>query len=155
MVGTASPERLRNGHSGRRSLQCPRKWNCYKKAAYVTIGTDLEGKKDVLDIWLGASESSKYWLSVLNGLRNRGAQDILIASALSKPLTRHSQRQRCSAVSSIRFRSSTRYVFYKDVKQFTSGLKPIYKAATEETALAALDEFEAQWGKKYPLAMKS
>lgn len=52
-------------------------------------------------------------------------------------------------------RSSTRYVSYKDVKQFTSGLKPVYKAPTEETALAALDEFETQWGKKYPLAVKS
>ena len=51
-----------------------------KKAAYVAIGTDLEGKKDVLGIWLGASESSKYWLSVLNGLKSRGVQDILIAS---------------------------------------------------------------------------
>ena len=51
-----------------------------KKAAYVAIGTDLDGKKDVLGIWLGASESSKYWLSVLNGLKSRGVQDILIAS---------------------------------------------------------------------------
>lgn len=51
-----------------------------KKAAYVVIGTDLDGKKDVLGIWLGASESSKYWLSVLNGLKNHGVQDILIAS---------------------------------------------------------------------------
>jgi len=51
-----------------------------KKAAYVAIGTDLEGQKDVLGIWLGASESSKYWLSILNGLKNRGVQDILIVS---------------------------------------------------------------------------
>ena len=51
-----------------------------KKAAYVAIGTDLEGRKDVLGIWLGANESSKYWLSVLNGLKNRGVSDILIAS---------------------------------------------------------------------------
>ena len=51
-----------------------------KKAAYVAIGTDLEGKKDVLGIWLGANESAKYWLSVLSGLKNRGVSDILIAS---------------------------------------------------------------------------
>ncbi len=53
-----------------------------KKAAYVAIGTDLEGRKDVLGIWLGAAESSKYWLSVLNGLKSRGVRDILIASSV-------------------------------------------------------------------------
>lgn len=51
-----------------------------KKAAYVAIGTDLEGKKDVLGIWIGANESAKYWLNVLTGLKNRGVKDILIAS---------------------------------------------------------------------------
>lgn len=131
-----------------------------KKAAYVAIGTDLEGKKDVLGIWLGASESSKYWLSVLNGLKSRGVQDILIASVdglsgfveainVAFPKT---EVQRCIIH---QIRSSTRYVSYKDVKQLTAGLKPVYKAPTEETSLMALDEFEAQWGKKYPLAVKS
>lgn len=131
-----------------------------KKAAYVAIGTDLDGKKDVLGIWLGASESSKYWLSVLNGLKNRGVQDILIASVdglsgfveainVAYPRT---EVQRCIIH---QIRSSTRYVSYKDVKQFTADLKPVYKAPTEETALSALDEFEAKWGGKYPLAVKS
>lgn len=131
-----------------------------KKAAYVAIGTDLDGKKDVLGIWLGASESSKYWLSVLNGLKSRGVQDILIASVdglsgfveainVAFPTT---EVQRCIIH---QIRSSTRYVSYKDVKQFTADLKPVYKASTEETALSALDEFEAKWGGKYPLAVKS
>lgn len=131
-----------------------------KKAAYVTIGTDLDGKKEVLGIWLGASESAKYWLSVLNGLKSRGVQDILIASVdglsgfveainVAFPKT---EVQRCIIH---QIRSSTRYVSYKDVKQFTADLKPIYKAPTEETALASLDEFEAKWGGKYPLAVKS
>lgn len=131
-----------------------------KKAAYVAIGTDLDGKKDVLGIWLGASESSKYWLSVLNGLKNRGVQDILIASVdglsgfveainAAYPQT---EVQRCIIH---QIRSSTRYVSYKDVKQFTADLKPIYKAPTEEVALAALDEFEAKWGSKYALGVKS
>jgi len=131
-----------------------------KKVAYVAIGTDLEGKKDVLGIWLGASEASKYWLSVLNGLKSRGVQDILIASvdglsgfveAINAAFPR-TEVQRCIIH---QIRSSTRYVSYKDIKQFTTGLKPVYKASTEETALMALDEFEAQWGKKYPLAVKS
>lgn len=51
-----------------------------KKAVYIAIGTDLEGRKDVLGLWVGATESSKYWLGVLNGLKNRGVSDILIAS---------------------------------------------------------------------------
>jgi len=131
-----------------------------KKAAYVAIGTNLDGKKDVLGIWLGASESSKYWLSVLNGLKSRGVQDILITSVdglsgfveainVAFPKT---EVQRCIIH---QIRSSTRYVSCKDVKQFTADLKPVYKAPTEETALSALDEFEAKWGGKYPLAVKS
>ena len=131
-----------------------------KKAAYVAIGTDLEGRKDVLGIWLGANESSKYWLSVLNGLKNRGVSDILIASVdgltgfveaihAAFPKT---EVQRCIIH---QIRSSCRYVSYKDIKQFTADLKPVYKAPTEEIALAALDEFEAKWGAKYPLGVKS
>lgn len=131
-----------------------------KKAAYVAIGTDLEGKKDVLGIWLGANESAKYWLSVLNGLKNRGVSDILIASvdglsgfveAINAAFPQ-TEVQRCIIH---QIRSSGRYVSYKDIKQFTVDLKPVYKAATEETALMALDEFEAKWGKKYPLGVKS
>ena len=131
-----------------------------KKSAYVAIGTDLEGKKDVLGIWLGASESAKYWLAVLNGLKNRGVQDILIASvdglsgfveAIEVAFPR-TEVQRCVIH---QIRATTRYVSYKDIKQFTADLKPIYKAATEELALMALDEFDEKWGKKYPLAVKS
>jgi transposase-like protein len=131
-----------------------------KKAAYIAIGTDLEGKKDVLGIWLGATESSKYWLSALNGLKNRGVEDILIASIdglsgfvdainVAYPKT---EVQRCIVH---QIRNSTRYVSYKDLKAFTADLKPIYKAADESLGLMALDEFEAKWGQKYPLAVKS
>jgi transposase-like protein len=131
-----------------------------KKAAYIAIGTDLEGKKDVLGIWLGATESSKYWLGVLNGLKSRGVEDILIASVdgltgfieainTAYPKT---EVQRCIIH---QIRSSTKYVSYKDIKAFTTDLKPIYKAVTEEAALAALDELEEKWGKKYALAIKS
>jgi len=131
-----------------------------KKAVYIAIGTDLEGKKEVLGLWVGATESAKYWLGVLNGLKNRGIQDILIASvdgltgfseaiAVAYPKT---EIQRCIIH---QIRSSTRYISYKDVKAFTSALKPIYKAPTEEAALAALDELETAWGAKYPAAIKS
>lgn len=131
-----------------------------KKAVYIGIVTDLEGKKDVLGIWIGATESAKYWLSVLNGLKNRGVNDILIVSvdgltgfseaiAAAYPRT---EIQRCIIH---QIRSSTRYVSYKDVKAFTAALKPIYKAPTEELALEALDELESAWGGKYPASIKS
>jgi len=131
-----------------------------KKAAYIAIGTDLNGKKDVLGIWLGANESSKYWLSVLNGMKNRGVQDILIASvdglsgfveAIGAAFPK-TEVQRCIIH---QIRSSTKYVSYKDIKQFTADLKPIYKAATEEVALIALEKFDETWSNKYPLAVKS
>ena len=131
-----------------------------KKAVYIGIGTDLEGKKDVLGIWIGATESAKYWLNVLNGLKSRGVQDILIVSV--DGLTGFSEAiaaaypkaeiQRCIIH---QIRSSTRYVSYKDVKAFTAALKPIYKAPTEELALEALDELESTWGSKYPASIKS
>ena len=131
-----------------------------KKAVYIGIGTDLEGKKDVLGIWIGATESAKYWLSVLNGLKSRGVNDILIVSvdgltgfseaiAAAYPRT---EIQRCIIH---QIRSSTCYVSYKDIKAFTAALKPIYKAPTEELALEALDELESAWGGKYPASIKS
>lgn len=131
-----------------------------KKAVYIAIGTDLEGKKDVLGLWIGATESAKYWLGVLNGLKSRGVQDILIVSvdgltgfseaiSVAYPKT---EIQRCIIH---QIRSSTRYVSYKDVKAFTAALKPIYKAPTEEAALEALDELEHVWGAKYPASIKS
>jgi len=131
-----------------------------KKAVYIAVGTDLEGRKDVLGLWVGATESSKYWLSVLSGLKNRGVSDILIASVdglsgfieaitVAYPKT---EIQRCVIH---QIRSSTRYVSYKDIKAFTAALKPIYKAPTEESALAELDKLENEWGAKYPASIQS
>ena len=131
-----------------------------KKAAYIAIGTDLDGRKEVLGIWLGASESSKFWLTLLNGLKSRGVEDILIASVdglsgFTDAITAafpNTDVQRCIIH---QIRNSTKYVSYKDLKGFTTDLKPVYKAPTEETALAAMDEFEGKWSGKYPLAVRS
>ena len=131
-----------------------------KKAAYVAIGTDLDGKKDVLGIWLGAAESAKYWLNVLTGLKNRGVQDILIASVdglsgfveaihAAFPQT---EIQRCVIH---QIRSSTRFVSYKDIKALMADLKRVYAAVDEQTALHELDTFEKTWGGKYPRTAKS
>jgi transposase-like protein len=130
------------------------------KAAYMVIGIDLDGLKDVLGIWIGENESAKFWLSVLNELRNRGVQDILIASvdnltgfteaiAACYPDT---EVQKCIVH---QIRNSIRYVSYKDVKKITSALKPVYTAASEKAALEELDQFEALWGDKYPLIIRS
>ena len=131
-----------------------------KKAAYVIIGKDLEGQKDVLGIWLGANESSKYWLAVLNGLKNRGVKDVLIASvdglsgfseAISTAFP-ETEVQRCIVH---QIRSSTKYVSYSNRKEFINDLKAVYKAPTEEIALCALDDLEKKWEKKYSIAVRS
>jgi len=131
-----------------------------KKAAYVVIGTGLDGMKDVLGIWLGATESSRYWLTVFNELKNRGVEDILIASvdgltgfveAINTAFPK-TEVQRCIIH---QIRSSTRYVSYKDLKEFTRDLKPIYRAASEDAGLAALDALEKKWGAKYPISVRS
>ena len=130
------------------------------KAAYVAIGTDLEGKKEVLGIWLGATESAKFWLGVLNSLKVRGVEDILIASVdglsgFSEAINAAFPKTDVQCCIIHQLRNSTHYVSYKDLKAFTADLKPVYKAATEEAALFALAEAEKKWGDKYPLAMKN
>ncbi|GED28408.1 IS256 family transposase [Brevibacillus agri] len=130
------------------------------KAAYMVIGIDLDGNKDVLGMWIGENESSKFWLSVLNDLRNRGVQDILITcvdnlTGFSQAISAcypNTEIQKCIIH---QIRNSTRYVSYKDLKKVTADLKPIYKAATEEAALLELDRFEETWGNKYPLIVRS
>ena len=130
------------------------------RKAYIAIGTDPEGKKDVLGLWVGAEESAKYWLGVLTNLKNRGVDDILIISvdgltgfseaiAVAYPKT---EVQRCIVH---QIRSSTRYVSYKDRKALTAALKPIYKAPTEESAMEALGDLDMAWGTKYPAGVKS
>ena len=130
------------------------------KAAYMGIGLDLEGHKDVLGIWIGENESSKFWLLVLNELKNRGVQDILITcvdnlKGFSEAISAcypHSEIQKCIIH---QIRNSIKYVSYKDIKKITAALKPIYKAPSEEAALEELSRFEKEWGSKYPLVVKS
>lgn len=130
------------------------------KAAYMSIGIDLDGQKDVLGIWIGENESAKFWLSVLNELRNRGAQDILIIcvdnlTGFSEAISAcypEAEIQKCIVH---QIRNSIRYVSYKDVKKITAALKPIYTAPSEAGAQEELVQFEAAWGEKYPLIVRS
>ena len=131
-----------------------------KKAAYMSVGIDLEGRKDVLGIWIGEHESAKFWLNVLNELKNRGVQDILIIcvdnlTGFSEAIAAcypESEVQKCIVH---QIRNSIRYVSYKDVKKIIAGLKPIYTASTEDAALEELSLFETAWGEKYPLIVRS
>ncbi|EGT3601904.1 IS256 family transposase, partial [Clostridium perfringens] len=130
------------------------------KAAYAAIGVNIEGKKDVLGIWIGASESSKYWLLVLNELKNRGVKDILIAcidglngfKEAIKAVYPNTEVQRCIIH---QIRNSSRYLSYKDIKEFNADLKLVYTAVNEDAALQALSSLEEKWGDKYLLAIKS
>lgn len=131
-----------------------------KKAAYIVLGVNSEGKKDVLGIYIGGNESAKFWLSVLNDLRNRGVKDILIASVdgltgfseAIKTVFPHTDIQRC-IIHQIRYTLS--FVSYKEKKEFAKDLKEIYTAPNEETGYSALEELKEKWSKKYPYALKS
>ncbi|MFH5184836.1 IS256 family transposase [Paenibacillus sp. TAB 01] len=130
------------------------------KAGYMVIGIDLDGNKDVLGMWIGENESAKFWLSVLNDLKNRGVQDILITcvdnlTGFSQAITACYPKTEIQKCIIHQIRNSTRYVSYKDLKKVTADLKPIYKAVTEEMALVELDRFEEAWGAKYPLIIRS
>jgi len=130
------------------------------KAAYVVIGVNLDGEKEVLGIWIGANESSKFWLSVLNDLKNRGVQNVLIfcidglngfkeAIGATFPFAKI---QRCIIH---QIRSSMKYIPYKDRKTFVADLKGIYKAVNEEVAMENLILLKDKWSNKYPNAVKS
>lgn len=131
-----------------------------KKAVYIAIGIQMDGIKDVLGMWVGENESAKFWLSVLNGLRNRGVQDILIAcvdgltgfpNAIQAVFPK-TEIQQCIIH---QIRNTTRYVSYKDIKVLTADLKRVYTAVDEKTALYELDGFEEKWKPKYPKIAQS
>ena len=131
-----------------------------KKAVYVAIGIKMNGKREVLDMWIGGNESAKYWLGVLNEIKNRGVEDIMIVSVdgltgfgdAIHAVFPKAEIQRC-IVHQIRY--STKFISYKDLKPFMADLKLVYKADTEDLALSALDDLEAEWGKKYPASIAS
>ena len=129
-----------------------------KLAAYVILGISADGYKEVLTIQVGENESAKYWLSVLNGLKNRGVKDILllcadgltgIKEAISAAFPK-TEYQRCIVH---QVRNTLKYVSEKDKKPFAADLKTIYQAATEEAALEALERVTEKWREKYPNAM--
>ncbi len=130
-----------------------------KLAAYVILGTNTEERKEVLSINVGDNESSRYWLSVLNELKNRGVKDILIIcadglsgirDAIATAFPRAEYQRRIVH----QVRNTLKYVPDKDRKAFATDLKTIYQAADEKKALAALERVTEKWTPKYPNSMK-
>lgn len=130
------------------------------KAVYTVLALNMDGKKEVLGLYLSESEGANFWLSVLTDLQNRGVEDILIASV--DGLTGFPE-----AIASIypdtevqlcivhQIRNSLRYVASKNQKAFMVDLKRVYRATSLGEAEAALDELESLWGEKYPIVIKS
>jgi len=126
-----------------------------KKAVYIAVGINMDGIKDVLGMWVGENESAKFWLSIMNGIRNRGVEDILIASVdgltgftnAIEAVFPQTEIQQCIIH---QIRNTTRFVSYKDIKLLMADLKKVYAAVDEPTALYELDSLDDKWRGKYP-----
>ena len=130
------------------------------KAVYTILGVKLDGRKEVLGLYISENEGSNFWLQVLTDLSNRGVKDILIASvdglkgfpeAINTVFT-ETEVQLCVVH---QIRNSLRYVSSKDQKEFMKDLKLVYKAISKEEAEFELDSLSEKWGKKYPIVIKS
>lgn len=131
-----------------------------KKAVYIALGYNSEGYKEILGMWVGENESSKYWLLVLNQLKERGLEDILIVSTdnlsgFSQAIESVYPKTEIQKCVIHQIRNSTKFVSYRDIKELMKDLKTVYKASTEKLILSNLDIFEEKWGKKYPMCVNS
>ena len=131
-----------------------------RRAAYIVLGVTVDGHKEILSITVGVNESSKFWLGMLNDLKNRGVKDVLFfcvdglagfKEAIGAVYPQ-AQIQRCVIHM---LRNSFKYVNYNDLKKFSSDFKAVYNAPNEEAALSELDAVREKWGKKYPYAIRN
>jgi|FLOH01.1.fsa_nt_gi putative transposase len=126
------------------------------RAAYLGIGVDVEGRKHVLGVWLGdGDEGAKFWLSVLTEIRNRGAADVLLVccdglKGLPDAIEATWPKALVQTCVIHLIRASTRFCAYKDRRAVAAALKPIYNAPTVDAAGEAMDDFEIEWGDRYP-----
>lgn len=130
------------------------------KAAYICMALDVKSHKDILGIWVGEQEGTKFWLSVCNDLKNRGVKDILIAcmdGLKGLPEAIKAVFPNVSIQSCIihQIRNSIKYIASKDSKTFIKDLKGVYQAVNEEEALNSLDMLESTWGHKYSIVIHS
>ena len=130
------------------------------KTMYIAIGLRTDGKKEVLGLWLGKNESSSFWMGVLTDIKARGVEDILITATDNlngftetiKTVFPQAATQLCIVH---QLRNSTKFVVWKDKKEFAKDLKAVYTAPNKEAAWAALQDFKAKWNSKYSYAIKS
>ena len=130
------------------------------KAVYICLGYTLEGYKDILGIWVDEAEGAKFWLSICNDLKNRGVKKILIACMdglkglpqVIKTVFPTVDIQTCIVH---QIRNSIKYLASKDKKAFMKDLKEVYKAPTEDLALAQLDNLKEKWGSNYGMVIDS
>ena len=130
------------------------------KAAYVVLGITMDGRKDILGVWIGEHESSKFWLNVLNDLKSRGVMDVYLFCTdglcgmmeAIRAVYPQSRLQRCIVH---QIRSSTRFVSWKDIKQVVADLKKIYTSVTLDEAEENLLRFSEKWRKQYPSCVKN
>lgn len=131
-----------------------------KKTANIILGISLSGQKEILGLWIGDAESSKFWMNVLSEIKSRGVNDVFIfcVDGLKgfvesiKSIYPESDIQECIVH---QIRNCSKYVPHSERKEFCADMKPIYKALNEESGLKALEEFEKKWGNKYPHAVQS
>jgi putative transposase len=130
------------------------------KCLYSVLAINMEGRKEILGMWMSENESASFWATVCNELKNRGAEDILIAcrdnlsgfSTAIETVFPKTEQQLCVIH---QIRNSTKYVPYKDIKEVMADLKLVYGAPTLDDAEYRLEEFDEKWGKKYPQIIKS
>jgi putative transposase len=131
-----------------------------EKTVYIAVGLNIEGKKEVLGMWLGKNESASFWLTVLTDLKARGVKDILITATDNlKGFTETIRTVFPEATKQIcivhQIRNSCKYVGWKERKEFSDDMKAIYNAPNRDAAAQALDDLDVKWGQKYGYAIKS
>jgi putative transposase len=126
-----------------------------KKAVYIALGMGIDGTREVLGFWIEATESARFWLSILTDLKNRGVEDILFVccdglTGLPQAIEAAFPKAVVQTCIVHMIRASLRHVAWNDRKAVVAALKPIYAAETEEAAQRALAAFEERWRSKYP-----
>lgn len=130
------------------------------KTVYIAVGLRRDGKKEVLGLWLGKNESAAFWMSVLTDMKARGVADILITATdnlngFTDTIRNVFPESRTQICVIHQIRNASRYVVWKDKKEFTRDMKQIYDAPTKQAAEAALEDFARKWESKYLYAVKS
>jgi putative transposase len=131
-----------------------------KKCVYTVLGVGVGGRQEVLGLWIEETEGARFWVKVLNDLKARGVQDILVLcgdglTGLPNAVLSVFPQADVQLCVVHQIRNATKFVSYKDRKAFCAAMRPIYTAPTIEAAELALDRFEEAWGARYPMSVAS